>query len=172
METIVAWLLGLAALYTQAALTPALEVERIVVNVPVIWVVWVALRRDADWAFATVLLFGLAAGLLGGVGRGPYLVALSLVGLATVWLRHRLQLEGVLVAAGWAAVMSCLFDFVFLSSVSLTSTLPWAGGYLLRSTPLSALLTAVAAVLFAPLLALLSRLSATRTRGLQPLRPR
>lgn len=172
MEIVGAWLLGLVALYAQAALFPILEPARLFVHVPVIWVVWVALRREADWAFATVLLFGTAAGLLGGVGRGPFLVALSLVGMATVWLRHRLQLEGALVAAGWAAVMSCLFDLVFLTGVSVTTALPWAGGYLLRSTPVTALLTAVAALLLAPLLALLGRLSATRNRGLQPLRPR
>ena len=71
MEVLAAWLLGLAALYAHAALAPALELERIFVNIPVIWVVWVTLRRDADWAFATVLLFGTAAGLLGGAGRGP-----------------------------------------------------------------------------------------------------
>ena len=172
MEVLGAWLLGLAALYAQAALAPALELERIFVNIPVIWVVWVTLRRDADWAFATVLVFGMAAGLLGGVGRGPYLIALCTVGMATIWLRHRLQLEGSLVAAGWAAVMTCLFDLVFLSVVALSSQLPWAGWYLLRTTPLSALLTAAAAVLVGPVLALLGRLSAGRTRGLAPLRPR
>lgn len=172
MEIIGAWLLGLAALYAQAALSPALEVDRLLINIPVIWVVWVALRRDADWAFATVFLFGLAAGLLGGVGRGPFLVSLSVVAMATIWLRHRLQLEGALVAAGWAAVMTCLFDLVFLSGVAATSPLAFSGGYLLRSTPLSSLLTAVAAVLVGPFLGLLGRLSANRTRGLQPLRPR
>jgi hypothetical protein len=92
--------------------------------------------------------------------------------MATIWLRHRLQLEGALVAAGWAAVMTCLFDLVFLSLVALSSQLPWAGGYLLRTTPLTALLTAAASVLVAPVLSLLGRLSATRTRGLAPLRPR
>jgi hypothetical protein len=172
MEVLAAWLLGLAALYAHAALSPALELEPIFVNIPVIWVVWVTLRRDADWAFATVLLFGTAAGLLGGAGRGPFLIALCSVGMATIWLRHRLQLEGSLVAAGWAAVMTCLFDLVFLSLVSVSSQLPWAGGYLLRTTPLTALLTAAAAVLIAPVLSLLGRLSATRTRGLAPLRPR
>ena len=75
MEVLAAWLLGLAALYAHAALSPALELEPIFVNIPVIWVVWVTLRRDADWAFATVLLFGTAAGLLGGAGRGPFLIA-------------------------------------------------------------------------------------------------
>ena len=172
MEVLGAWLLGLAALYAHAALAPALELERIFVNIPVIWVVWVTLRRDADWAFATVLLFGTAAGLLGGAGRGPFLIALCTVGMATIWLRHRLQLEGSLVAAGWAAVMTCLFDLVFLSLVSVSSQLPWAGGYLLRITPLTALLTAAASVLIAPVLSLLGRLSATRARGLAPLRPR
>jgi hypothetical protein len=68
--------------------------------------------------------------------------------------------------------MTCLFDLVFLSLVALSSQLPWAGGYLLRTTPLTALLTAAASVLVAPVLSLLGRLSATRTRGLAPLRPR
>jgi len=128
MEVLGAWLLGLAALYAQAALAPALEVERIFVNIPVIWVVWVTLRRDADWAFATVLIFGLAAGLLGGVGRGPYLMALCTVGMATVWLNTLVFVvltTGLtfMLGLGWALMMNQ--SFAGRGFVRAASLLPW-----------------------------------------------
>lgn len=172
MEVVAAWVLGLVAIFLQAGVAPVVEVERLVVNLPVVWVVWVGLRRDAEWTFSTVLVLGVAAGLLGGVARGPYLVALFGVALATVWIRPRLQHEGIAMSAGWTAVMACLFDFLFLAGVVIASSLPWAGDYLLRTTPVTALLTAVASVVTAPLLGLIGRLSAGRNRGLQPLRPR
>lgn len=172
MEVVAAWVLGLVALFVQAGTAPALEVERLAVNLPVVWVVWVGLRRDADWTFATVLVLGGAAGLLGGAARGPYLLALFGVGLATVWIRPKLQHDGFAMSVGWTAMMAYLFDLLFLTGVVAWSALPFAGYYLVRTSPLTSLLTAGASVLAAPFLGLIGRLSSARNRGLQPLRPR
>jgi hypothetical protein len=145
-DLIAAWLLGLVSLWALAGAAPGLEIERFFANVPVIVVVWVALRRDAVAAFATVLLLGGVAGLMGGAARGVWLVALLVPALVTLWFKHRLLLEGLLAAAGWAAIMSTVFDVAFVTLVAgfegLSSPWPW----LAKVTPGAALATGVLAL--------------------------
>lgn len=152
MHLAVALLLGITAQIVVGVLASVFNVSVLLPAVPVIFVVWATVRRDAAAGLLAALVLGWIAGLQAGGGRGLLLVSLLPVVLFSAWARLSMHFQGVWATAGWVVGSCVLADVVFalLCPLFLPSVSPW--GPLLRVTPAVALLTgATAVVIFAVL---------------------
>ncbi len=148
MFNLITIVVGLATLFTVTVAAALTNVGIVLPNVPVIAVVYAAVRRDVFGAFLTAFALGIWAGVLAGGGRGVLLLALIPVIGVTRWARGRLPLDSTLATAAWAiiCVLVADFAFAFLSTLTEPAMAPWR--VLTTVSPASALVSGIAAVPF------------------------
>lgn len=115
-------------------------------SVPLVFVVYAALHRDAFGALLTAFVLGTYAGIGFGEFRGVFLLSLLAAIAATRWARGRLPLSRRVGALAWVAVSTIVANAAFVGlGALLRPGLPF-GRLLLVVSPRVALFNILLAV--------------------------
>ncbi len=139
-------LLGLLCTVLVSVGATIVNADLAIPSVPVIFVAYAALNRDAFGALLTAFVLGIVAGIDHSEFRGVFMLSLLAAVGATRWARTRLPVRRRIGALSWVAVATMVanFSFVVLGAL-LRPGVPF-GTILLVISPQVALLNVVFAI--------------------------
>lgn len=115
MFNLITILLGLVTTVFVGVGAALMNADLAIPSVPVIFVVYAALNRDAFGSLLTAFVLGIVAGIGLGEFRGVFLLSLLAAVAASRWARGRLPVSRRLGALSWVAVATILANLSFVA---------------------------------------------------------